>query len=423
MRPLLLLVFLTLIAIDWPQQLPFNIRLADAAFVAAAAAILANARSTTRPRLHFLDLAIVVYLAGSLVGVLTSPNPPAGFVEMIRHIYVAIIYIVIALAVRQGFAATVATGLALSGGALAVVGLIAAVTRITTGIGVTALTPLTALPYIGETVRLRGLTASESMLACVLAVSLPFALLHPAIRASRAKTAVVAAIFGVAAALTFSHSIAGVTVAALIVAWPDLRSPALRISAVGAVVLVVLAFNFAATVAIRSVGTTPLRDDTVFQYVIDGGRTEIAGVNIEYQTMSYLRIKQVALDAFLARPLTGIGLDRFHDVTEAAFQQGRLTANYRVIDPHSTFIGRLAETGAIGLITLLVLWVAIWRSLIELNAGAAWRDWMAAAAIAAIAGTLVNTMNADVMNFRFLWVVLGLVRGRLALAGRVNATL
>ena len=33
------------------------------------------------------------------------------------------------------------------------------------------------------------------------------------------------------------------------------------------------------------------------------------------------------------------------------------------------------------------------------------------AAVAAIAGTLINTMNADVMNLRFLWVVLGLVRG------------
>jgi hypothetical protein len=31
--------------------------------------------------------------------------------------------------------------------------------------------------------------------------------------------------------------------------------------------------------------------------------------------------------------------------------------------------------------------------------------------VAAIAGTLINTMNADVMNLRFLWVVLGLVRG------------
>jgi hypothetical protein len=36
---------------------------------------------------------------------------------------------------------------------------------------------------------------------------------------------------------------------------------------------------------------------------------------------------------------------------------------------------------------------------------------MATAAAAALLGTLINSINADVMNFRFAWVVLGLVRG------------
>lgn len=412
MRRWLLLVFLTIVAIDFPR-LPFNIRAADIAFAAAALAILAGVRASPRPRLHFLDIAVAVYLGGSLVALLFSPDPAAGAIEMVRHLYLAGIYLVIAIAVRQGFATTVATGLALSGGVLAVIGLVAGAVRLTTGIGITALTPLTVLPYLGDTVRLRAFAASESMFACVLAVSLPFALLHPAVRASRPRRLGVAAIFGLAAGLTFSHSIAGIAVAALIVAWPDLRSAPARLAAVAATVLVVVAFNFAATVAIRSIGTSPFRDDTVFQYGVDRGRAEIAGVNVEYQTMSYLRIKQVAWDAFSSRPLLGIGLDRFHAATEIAFQQGRLTASYRAIDPHSTFIGRLAETGVIGLLTLVVLWIAIARSLSRLIAESGGEDWMTLAAAAAIAGTLVNTTNVDVMNFRFLWVVLGLIRGRL----------
>ncbi len=417
MRRWLLLIFLTTIAIEWPQRLPFNIRLADAAFVAAALAIAGSARPWSRPRWHLLDVAVVVYLSGSLIALVASPDPQAGLVEMARHLYVAAIYIVIALAVRQGLTPTIGTGLALSGGALAVLGLVAGAVRMTTGIGITALTPLTALPYIGDTVRLRALAASEAMFACVLAVSLPFALLHPALRASRARTIIAAIVFGAASALTFSHSIAGIAVAALVLAWPHLKAAPTRIAAAGAALLVVLAFNFAASIAIRSIGTTPFRDDTVFQYGVDRGRTEIAGVNIEYQTMSYLRIKQVAWDAFLSRPLVGIGLDRFHAITETAFQNGRLTANYRTIDPHSTFIGRLAETGVIGLITLLVLWAAIGNTLLQQRDA---RDWIAAAAVAATVGILVNTMNADVMNFRFLWVVLGLVRGRAH--GPINAS-
>ena len=127
--------------------------------------------------------------------------------------------------------------------------------------------------------------------------------------------------------------------------------------------------------------------------------------------MSYFRIKQVAWDAFISRPLTGIGLERFHSITEAAFQEGRLTAPYRAIDPHSTVIGRLAEAGLIGGVTLIIFWIVIARETSRLLARHHRHAWIAAAAAAALLGTLVNSMNADVMNFRFAWVVLGLVRG------------
>jgi hypothetical protein len=176
--------------------------------------------------------------------------------------------------------------------------------------------------------------------------------------------------------------------------------------------LIVVALNFAAAISIRSIGASPLRDDTVFYYAVDNGRAEIGGVNVEYQTMSYLRLKQVAWDAFRGSPLAGIGLDRFHQVTAIAHAQGRLTAPYRAIDPHSTFFGRFAETGVIGGSTLIILWIAIAIACDRLRA----RDpggWIALAVTAGIVGTAVNSLNADVMNFRFLWVALGLVRGLL----------
>lgn len=411
MQRWLLLIFLTTIAIDWPQ-LPFNMRATDIAFVAAAIAVVAARRSWTRPRLQFLDTAIVIYLAGSTLSVIFSPEPRAGVIELTRQIYLAAIYAVIALAVRQDGTRTVATGLALSGGALAAAGLIAAAVKMSTGIGSTLFTPVMTLPYIGETVRLRALTASEAMFACLLAVSVPFLLRHPVIVASSARSVFAALMLAIAATLTFSHSIAGIAVAVLVVSWRQLEPHRwLRRAATVAAIAVVLAANFAASVSIRSIGASSLRDDTVFHYAVDRGRSEIAGVDIEYQTMSYLRLKQVAWDAFLTRPLTGVGLDRFHAVTEAAYQQGRLTAPYRTIDPHATFAGRFAEAGLIGGVTLFVLWFAIGRAVLQLLPGALQDRSIVVPAAAAIAGTLINSMNADVMNFRFLWVVLGLVRG------------
>jgi hypothetical protein len=249
------------------------------------------------------------------------------------------------------------------------------------------------------------------MLACVLAMSLPFAALHPAVTASRARAVAGGVFYGLGALLTYSHSIAGVAVSAIIAAWRSIRSNLpVRAAAVALTVLIVIAANFAASVSIRSIGASSLRDDTVFQYAVDSGVARLFGVNVEYQTMSYLRIKQVAIGAFLSRPFVGIGLDRFHHATQIAADQGRLTPAYRIIDPHSTFFGRLAETGLIGGLTLLALWIAVAVTVHRLLAREG-GQWIAVAVTAGIAGTLINTMNADVMNFRFLWVAFGLVRG------------
>ena len=64
--------------------------------------------------------------------------------------------------------------------------------------------------------------------------------------------------------------------------------------------------------------------------------------------MSYARIKQVAWRAFMARPISGIGLDNFHWATMRAYAEGSLPQLYSEIDPHSTLLGRLAECGLIG---------------------------------------------------------------------------
>ena len=183
MRRWLLLIFLATIAIDWPQ-LPFNAHATDVAFVAAALAILTQV-DAVRPSLTALDLAIAAYLAGSVVSVIFSPEPRVGAIDLARQLYVVAIYVVIVLATRQGLATTVATGLALSGAWLAVLGLGAVLLYYATGARVTAITPIMTLPYIGDTLRVRALTASEAMFACVLAVAMPFLLLHPAMAASR----------------------------------------------------------------------------------------------------------------------------------------------------------------------------------------------------------------------------------------------
>lgn len=224
-----------------------------------------------------------------------------------------------------------------------------------------------------------------------------------------------------AGALTFSHALAGFGVALLLSTWPALSAwPKRRRLAIAATAVVVLGLNFAATVAIKSVsyGSANYADASQYHYGVDQREAHIGGATVIYNVMSYARIKQIAWRTFVEHPIAGIGLDRFHSATMRAYAEGLLPQLYSEIDPHSTLLGRLAECGAIGGVTLLLLWTS-WAVMA--------RDSMRSsvlgyAAAAALAGLVVSSLNADIMNFRFLWVLAGLLRGLHEASGIVTAS-
>ena len=147
----------------------------------------------------------------------------------------------VAVAVREGFARTTAKGLALGGAFIASAGLIFVVLQWIGGVSPPLLMgEFMQLPYLGETLRLRAMTESEAMLACVLTAATPFAITF--CRSDRVRSWCAFTIAMIAAAgLTFSHAIAGFAVAVLISAWPSFAGfPRLGRVAVAGVVLICL---------------------------------------------------------------------------------------------------------------------------------------------------------------------------------------
>jgi hypothetical protein len=404
----LLLLFLAVVAVNWPE-LPMNARLADLVFLPLLAAVLAvPALGPPRRSWHRADTAVVLYLLGAVPAIVISSDQQQSAIEFAREIYVTGIYVVFAIAAQRGFASTIATGLAICGALWSAVGVLLAVSHLLFGMSWAPIGEVMQLPYLGDTLRLRGLTFTPAMFACLLTATVPFAILSCTPRA-RAWCAA-AMTMGMAALLTFSHAIAGFAVAALIAMWPSLPTTrVLRRAAIAGVVVIVLGFNFAATAAIRSISTggSSYADRSQYYYGVDQRQLRLGGVTVDYNVMSYARIKQVAWQAFTEHPIAGVGLDRFHTATLRAFSEGRLTSTYREIDPHSTLLGRFAECGVIGGATLLFLWVVWGQMAVQL----ARRDRIGLAAAAALAGLAICSINADVMNFRFVWVIAGLMRG------------
>ncbi|MBY0493264.1 MAG: hypothetical protein K2Y23_03515 [Cyanobacteria bacterium] len=404
----LLLSFLGVIGINWPE-LPYHARLADLVFIPLAVGIvvLPGAKWTWR----WVDLAVAGYLLGAVPSVFNSLDRYQSILELGRELYLVAIYAVFAIAARRGFARTTARGLVVGAGTLSVLGLAVLGIQMITGARVPLIGETMQLPYIGSTLRLRALTATPAMFACVLTAALPFAITFCR---ERGRAFCVASIVMLIAALfTVSHVLAGLGVAVLITSWASLASwPRVRRLAVAAVLALIVAFNFAATISITSItyGDATFEDATPYQYAVDQGRAQIGGAAITYNVMSYARIKAVALHAIAGHPIAGVGLDQFHVETRLAYAKGVLTGTYREIDPHSTLLGRLAECGLIGGITLVLLWFA-WGSMARDVVRGSVEPALGYAAMAGLAGLVVASINADIMNFRFVWVAAGLLRG------------
>lgn len=415
MRRLLLLLYLAALAVNWPD-LPFNARIADLIFIPTVVALLAQT-AWRRRALAPLDVAAMAFVGSSVPAVLVSSDSYSSGIELVRELYGVAIYATVAFAVAQGLSRTVTFGLALTGLVPAAIGAVYLGAHALAGVPMpAAVGQVMAIPYFGSVLRLSGLTATPAMLACTITASLPFVWLRHASALRDRRWALLTSAVLVVAVLTFSHSLAGVAVAMVIVARDRWRHrPWTRPVVIASVVALIVGANVAASVSPRSIGGR-VADDTVNHYGVDLERTQIGDVEVRYQILSYWRLKQVAWQAFRNHPLTGVGLDRFRDVTEDAFRHGRLTETYRAADPHSTLMGRLAETGIIGLLGLFVflgsVFVAAYKASVDDPS-----PTIALAVFAGLFGLLVNSLNVDIMNFRFFWAAAGLLRGLSAIHG------
>jgi hypothetical protein len=413
-RTLALAAFLASLGVNWPE-LPLNIRLPDLLFIPVVALLATG--PTRRPSLTLLDLLAILYLVGGLPSLGATTDLRSSLVELVRHGYVVAIYAAVAVAVHRGYAVSVMTGLAASGLGPALVGVVFAAAYAFQRFDARLIGDVTVLPYAGPLLRLRALTATPAMLACVLTAAVPFAIagaFRAPESAARRFWMAALALMAVAAVMTFSQVIAGFAVAALVAAWPLLhRRPTWRRAAAVAVSAVVVICNLSVIASVRqvSLGDRAVSDRTQYNYAIDEERVRLGRVQVVYEVMSYFRLKELAWEAFRAHPLRGVGLDRFHDVTERAYREGRLPARYRAADPHSAMLGRLAEAGFAGGVTLALLWAGLVATGLRAIRDRDRDTWPARAAFAGLLGLLVAGINVDIMNFRFFWAGLGLLRG------------
>lgn len=396
------------------MPLPAGLQPADLAFSTLILITLRDVRGRFPP-FRWLDWAVLSYLATSLLSLALSPSPD-GAEAFAKQMYLAGVYVAFACIAARGDADRTVRWGAAAAVAAAACGLTGTALFFITNGRASVFGEAMALPYLGRVFRLRGLFETPEMFVEYMAFAVPLLLALSERGRSEARRWRLGALAGGAAAvLTFGRGLPGLCAGALYERWHSLG--ALR-RPIGLLVgLGVLAMNLALAASVRRVDLDHGIDATVGPAHHPYGAQEPGfgapriTVAVTYDPMSYALLKAVAWDAFRAAPWTGVGLGRFPTAAAAAHRAGSLPARYRNSRPHSTWLGRLAETGVIGAVAQVVLWGCILAALSTWEAGGC--AWFERALLAGLLSIFINSLNVDAMNFRFVWVALGLVRGRM----------
>jgi hypothetical protein len=345
------------------------------------------------------DRPLAAYLAVTLLASLLSPDPPAGFAHLAKQLSAALVLVVFrSLAADRPLTRRLQQAFVASMVVVTLVSAVVVFLRIPDRVPLSILGEGQVLPLFGAVRRLRGLFEAPEMLGNALLTAFLFALGLRASSSGRPREGWTGACALLLAGefLTYSHSVAGFCAATVLFVTPRISPRASRALAWAAAGLVVLSVNAASMI-------DPRPAPMATHYDVGAVSLDFFGWKVEGRLMSYAALKLLASTAFAEHPLTGIGPGRFASETERAYAEGRLTGRYRGVPPHCDLAGRLAETGIFGALSLLVLWAGWVR---DLRAGLHSASPMERSACAIVAGILVNSLNADVMNFRFLWLAL-----------------
>jgi O-antigen ligase len=126
------------------------------------------------------------------------------------------------------------------------------------------------------------------------------------------------------------------------------------------------------------------------------------------------------IQIFRSAPIVGIGVDRYHDVSEQR-DPVRVSGVESITYPHNSYIGLLAEQGLVGFLPLLVVTYAVWNLVRTFRAMSRQHEdiVLGATLTGAVMGYLIMSLTLTMLPYEpsntFLAAFLGAASARLDL--------
>ena len=127
-------------------------------------------------------------------------------------------------------------------------------------------------------------------------------------------------------------------------------------------------------------------------------------VSVDEGEFKRVFLYQAALQMFSDRPVLGIGFGGFPDLF---WQYAPVFGNSRSAI-HSTFMGTLAETGAVGFVILLLMYLEYFKSLLKVRRRAGYVHLANYAIVSLVAITLAQAMFHVATISRLMFIIFGI---------------
>jgi len=293
---------------------------------------------------------------------------------------------------------------------------------------------ITLVPYLEHAPRAQAFTAGPQMLASILLLAVPLFVASRLNEGWRRRDSAV--LLGLLLGLVATMSKTALCVVpALAVMWavgPRRTSQPPAGLARTRVWLAAATWCLVALVFVAGSHVMLVRDAEVSRWaagqVVAGAPIasfEWRGERWRVMPTTYVHNKRASLLAIEESWPRGIGPAQQPAFTARLQREGRMPASMVApyTTPHSTYLGPVAELGALGLIALVLLLVTGGLGIRRLIGASGVPRWEAAAYAGAGAAFLIEATSTDLMNCRHYWWLLAIVAARAAsLPRRVSST-
>ena len=134
--------------------------------------------------------------------------------------------------------------------------------------------------------------------------------------------------------------------------------------------------------------------------------------NLQLLETSYSALKKAGISVGAKHPVFGVGPGQFNSYLPKEKELGNYPAHLPEYDPHSTWIGAFSETGLFGLLSLIFLTLILYRFTASKISSERWaaNTYLLPVGVSILV-VLIASVSLDIVNFRFLWVPIGVLLG------------